>query len=203
MNPNMWNIKEILSIPTGNSGAKPNNRNGATSDYSSLTDSQFVFGSQFWPENSQGMSQEMSYSSRTSQQSSQETSEPKISSNYHTKPLLFAGDSRDKSRMGTNVTSGNTISILDRFEEDRKKAKEKSESEIWAKEFQHFRETLNHMKLSISGTESNTMIFKSVLSEGLENFGKTLQQSLSTLQDGIVLQYETMLNKVSSQKQML
>lgn len=54
------------------SGGKTIDRNGATSGYSSFTDSQIFFGSQFWPENSQGLSQDMSVSSRTSQQSSQE-----------------------------------------------------------------------------------------------------------------------------------
>lgn len=52
-------------------GDKTINRNVATSGYSSFTDSQFVFGSQFWPENSQGTSQDMSLSSMTSQQSSE------------------------------------------------------------------------------------------------------------------------------------
>lgn len=47
------------------------NRNVATSGYSSFTDSQFFFGSQFWPENSQGTSQDMSLSSMASQQSSE------------------------------------------------------------------------------------------------------------------------------------
>lgn len=53
-------------------GTKQIYRNVATSGYSSFTDSQLFFGSQFWPENSQGVSQDMSVSSRNSQQSSQE-----------------------------------------------------------------------------------------------------------------------------------
>ncbi|XP_042367208.1 interactor of HORMAD1 protein 1 [Plectropomus leopardus] len=61
----MRSIKEMLSIPTGS-------RNVSTSGYSSFTDSQVFFGSQFWQENSQGNSQDMSMSSRASQQSSQE-----------------------------------------------------------------------------------------------------------------------------------
>ncbi len=38
-----------------------------TSDYSSLSDSQFLLGSQMWPDNSQGFTQEMSEHSRGSQ----------------------------------------------------------------------------------------------------------------------------------------
>lgn len=50
---------------------QPFKRNVTTSGYSSFTDSQFFFGSQFWPENSQGTSQDMSLSSMNSQQSSE------------------------------------------------------------------------------------------------------------------------------------
>jgi len=51
-------------------GIKPGK--GPTSDYSSLTDSQFLLGSQMWPDNSQGFTQEMSGQSRGSQHTSQE-----------------------------------------------------------------------------------------------------------------------------------
>lgn len=47
-------------------------RTGASSDYSSLTDSQFLLGSQFWPESSQALSQDVSFSSRSTKQNSEE-----------------------------------------------------------------------------------------------------------------------------------
>lgn len=43
----------------------------AASSGGAYTDTQFFFGSQFWPENSQGNSQDVSLSSRNSQQSSE------------------------------------------------------------------------------------------------------------------------------------
>lgn len=43
----------------------------ATNSYCNFTDAQFFFGSQFWPENSQSVSQDVSLSSRNSQQSSE------------------------------------------------------------------------------------------------------------------------------------
>lgn len=42
----------------------------APNSYCSFTDAQFFYGSQFWPENSQSTSQDVSLSSRNSQQSS-------------------------------------------------------------------------------------------------------------------------------------
>ncbi|XP_044031475.1 interactor of HORMAD1 protein 1 isoform X2 [Siniperca chuatsi] len=160
----MRNIKEMLSIPTGS-------RNVATSGYSSFTDSQFFFGSQFWPENSQGVSQDMSVSSRTSQQSSQE----------------------DKSK---------TFGILDKFEEDKKRAKEKTDSNILAKECHHFRETLNNIQQLVAGTERNTAVCQTVL-EKFDHFVSTLQNNLNSLQSDISQQFESLLNKVNSQKEMM
>lgn len=43
-------------------------KNCANSDYSSLTDSQYLSGSQFWLENSQSFSQDISGQSRASQE---------------------------------------------------------------------------------------------------------------------------------------
>ncbi|XP_030274998.1 interactor of HORMAD1 protein 1 [Sparus aurata] len=179
----MRNIKEMLSIPTGS-------RNGATSGFSSFTDSQIFFGSQFWPENSQGLSQDMSVSSRTSQQSSQEGSVIKVLSSYHTKPLLF-GDLKDKSK---------GFGLLDKFEEDKKRAKEKADSVILAKECQHFRETLNSIQQLVAGTERNTAVCQIVLDK-FDNFASTLQNSLNSLQNDVSQQLETLLSKVNSQKE--
>ncbi|XP_056242551.1 interactor of HORMAD1 protein 1 [Seriola aureovittata] len=179
------NIKEMLSIPTGS-------RNMATCGFSSLTDSQLFFGSQFWPENSQGASQDMSLSSRTSQQSSQEGSDPKFSNNYHTKPLLL-GELKDKTR---------GFGILDKFEEDRKKAKEKNDSDLFAKECQHTRETLNNIQQLVTGVDRNMAVYQTVL-EKFDNFASTLQNNLNDLQSDISQQFETLVNKVNSHKEVM
>ncbi|XP_054473674.1 interactor of HORMAD1 protein 1 [Anoplopoma fimbria] len=179
------NIKEMLSLTAGS-------RHGATSGYSSFTDSQLFFGSQFWPDNSQGMSQDMSLSSRTSQQSSQEGSDPKFASSYHTKPFLF-GELKDKSK---------AFGLLDKFEEDKKRAKEKTDSDILAKEFNHFREALNNIQQLVAGTERNTAVCQTVIKK-FDNFASTLQNNFSSLQSDISQQFETLLNKVNSQKDMI
>lgn len=50
-----------------------------------------------------------------------QASDPKFSSNYRTKPLLF-GELKGKTR---------PYGILDKFEEDRKKAKENNDRYMW------------------------------------------------------------------------
>ncbi|XP_071351040.1 interactor of HORMAD1 protein 1 [Trachinotus anak] len=182
---NLRNIKEMLNIPTAS-------RNVATCGYSSLTDSQLFFGSQFWPENSQGTSQDMSLSSRNSQQSSQEGSDPKFTNSYHTKPLLF-GELKDKTR---------GFGILDKFEVDRKKAKEKNDSDLFTKECQHTRETLNNIQQLVAGAERNMGVCQTVL-EKFDNFASTLQNNLNDLQSDISQQFETLVNKVNSHKEVM
>ncbi|XP_018541306.1 interactor of HORMAD1 protein 1 [Lates calcarifer] len=179
------NIKDMLSIP-------PGSRNVSTSGYSSFTDSQLFFGSQFWPENSQGTSQDMSMSSRTSQQSSQEGSDPKMSNSYHTKPLLF-GDLKDKTR---------AFGILDKFEDDRKKAKEKNVSDLLVKECQLTRETLSNIQQLVTGTEKNMAVCQTVL-EKFDSFALTLQNNLKGLQRDISQQFETLVNKVNSHEEVI
>ncbi|XP_029007721.1 interactor of HORMAD1 protein 1 isoform X2 [Betta splendens] len=172
------NIKDILSIPTGS-------RNVATSGYSSFADSQFFLGSQFWPENFQGTSQDMSLS----QQSSLEGSEPKFSNSYHTKPLLF-GELKDKTR---------TFGILDKFEENRKKAKEKHDTDVLAADCHDIRETLKNIQQVVADTEKNTTVCQTVL-ERFDSFASTLKNNLNGLQSDISRQFETLLNEVNSQK---
>ncbi|XP_040889427.1 interactor of HORMAD1 protein 1 [Toxotes jaculatrix] len=108
----------------------------------------------------------MSLSSRTSQQSSQEGSDPRFLSCYQTKPLLF-GELKDKTR---------PFGILDKFEEDRKKAKEKNDSDLFTKEYQHTRETLNNIQQLVDGTERNMAVCQTIL-EKFDSFASTRKSS--------------------------
>ncbi|XP_058486498.1 interactor of HORMAD1 protein 1 [Solea solea] len=167
------NIKEILSIPAGSSGEKTMKRNMSTSGYSSFTDSQLLFGSQFWHENSQSTSQSLS-------SSSQEGSDPKFTNSYHTKPLLF-GELKGKTR---------ALGILEKFEEDRKREKEHNESELLAKERQHTREILNNIQQLVTCAEKNTAVCQTVL--------VALEKNLSGLQSDISQHFKTVVDQVSS-----
>nr|XP_057932623.1 interactor of HORMAD1 protein 1 isoform X1 [Doryrhamphus excisus] len=179
------NIKEMLSMPAAGS------RSGAANGATNFTDSQFFFGSQFWRENSQGLSQEMSLSSRNSQQSSTEGSDPKFLTSYRSKPLLF-GDPKDKHK---------AFGLLDTFEEEKKKAKEKNDSQMLAKECLHIRETLNKIQQLMVGSDENTSECQTILQK-LSNLSSTLQ-NMSSIQSDILQQFEALLNMVNSQKEMM
>lgn len=171
------NFKDILSIPTGS-------RNASSS---SLTDSQ----SQLWPENSQGASQDFCFSSRNVQQGSQEVCDQTVLSTYLAKPLLF-GDLKDKTRSAW---------VLDKFEVDKKKAKEKTEGELLMKECQTIRETLSNIQ-QLVGAEQNAAVCQTVL-EKFDNFASTLQNNLNRLQSEISQQFDTVVNKVTLQREMM
>ncbi|NXK74385.1 IHO1 protein, partial [Amazona guildingii] len=87
MKPNVWNIKEMLSTPTATGSNKFSIRSSAPSDYSSLSDSQLLFGSQFYPENVQSTAPLLELDMQLGQHNSQ-NSEPSIFTKYQTKPQL-------------------------------------------------------------------------------------------------------------------
>ncbi|NWX93612.1 IHO1 protein, partial [Nothoprocta pentlandii] len=62
-------------------------RGSAHSDYSSLSDSQLLFGSQFCPENTQAATAPLELGTQLGPQNSQD-SEPSIFTKYQTKPQL-------------------------------------------------------------------------------------------------------------------
>ncbi|XP_057702740.1 interactor of HORMAD1 protein 1 [Corythoichthys intestinalis] len=170
------NIKELLNKPsTGSRYAGTN-----------FTDSQFSFGSQFWRENSQWNSPEMSLLTRSSQHSSQEFSDPKISTRYRSKPLLF-GDPKDKE------------TLLDTFEEAKKKAKERYDSDMIARECLQIREAMTKIQQLVSSTEENATVCQTSL-QMLSNLSSTLQIVHSS-QSNISQQFEMLLNTVSFQKE--
>ncbi|XP_067229936.1 interactor of HORMAD1 protein 1 [Chanodichthys erythropterus] len=187
MKPNVWNIKEMLNIPATSGGIKSGKGPG-TSDYSSLTDSQFLLGSQMWPDNSQGFTQEMSGQSRGSQHASQEMKEMTVSSSYSSKPFLFGGDGKI-----LNFTGGKSVGMLDRFEEEKRKAKEKYEREILTNGILQLQESLENTKETLlNSIDGSSDITRKVLVERMDNFSKTIEGYLNTVKEGITCQFETM-----------
>ncbi|KFP83483.1 Coiled-coil domain-containing protein 36, partial [Apaloderma vittatum] len=87
MNFNIWNIKEMLNMPITAGPTKFSTRSSAPSDYSSLSDSQLLFGSQVCPENAQSVATPLELGTHLGQHNSQD-SEPSIFTKYQTKPQL-------------------------------------------------------------------------------------------------------------------
>ncbi|XP_063152630.1 interactor of HORMAD1 protein 1 [Candoia aspera] len=127
MNLNLWNTKDLFMTPPKMGSHKSSGWNSAPSDHNSMSDSQFLFGSQFCPENSQCASAPVELSiqqrqDRGSQQNSQEN-DRSIFAKYQSKPQLFGRE--EKENVSINNLAGRFKGVLEQFEENKKKIKEK------------------------------------------------------------------------------
>ncbi|XP_028826220.1 interactor of HORMAD1 protein 1 [Denticeps clupeoides] len=194
MKTNVWNIKEMFNIPTWSVETKTASNGGTAGDSLSLTDSQFL-GSQ----NSQSLSQDACFPFRNSRQNSQEGSELRLSTNYHTKPYLFGGEYDNQINTGSKPLIG----ILDRFEEHKNRVKEKIDSEKIILEFQQLSQTLEKAKIALDRADENRNTTNSLLEEGINSLTKTMQENMAGVQDSIMSQFQEIKANQSSQGQNL
>uniref|UniRef100_A0A8C0FU10 Uncharacterized protein n=1 Tax=Bubo bubo TaxID=30461 RepID=A0A8C0FU10_BUBBB len=97
-------------------------------DYSNLSDSQLLFGSQFCPENVQLAAAPLELGTQLGQHNSQDVSltlvhEPSIFTKYQTKPQLFDEDTKEKGSL--NFGAGRVKSVLENYEMNKNKIKDK------------------------------------------------------------------------------
>nr|XP_010976798.2 interactor of HORMAD1 protein 1 [Camelus dromedarius] len=191
MNFNVWNIKEMLSIPSGSGTTKSSNWNNNQTDYSSLSDSQFLFGSQFCPESSETLSTPLDFGvnlrhPKQSQQNSLD-SEPSIFTKYQTKPQLFGGDSKDGDLFPLPLSVGKSKGLLEQFEEKKKSAKDKCDSETLYNFISHIREGIHRLQTSVEKSEEHLSSRSQSILDSLETVAKTMQETMQAQSD-LVLQ---------------
>ncbi|KAM8867695.1 interactor of HORMAD1 protein 1 [Synchiropus picturatus] len=104
--------------------------------------------------------------------------------------MLF-GESKDKTK---------TPGFLEKFDQDKKSAKERFHSQVLANEFQQLQETLNRIQLSLSGTDANISNGK-VAQDKISNLSLTVQSSLNSLQVDVSHRFEVLLDKLNTQQQ--
>ncbi|MEE6502340.1 hypothetical protein FKM82_004489 [Ascaphus truei] len=187
MNYNVWNIKDMFSIPPGTGANRSSGRSSNPSDYSSLTDSQFLFGSQFCPDISQPTSLELpaqSKQQKNSQHNSQD-SDPSVFLKYQTKPHLYSGDFKD---MGSflHFGAGKSKGILEQFEENKKKAKEKSDNEQLNNLVSNIQENIQGLQMTFCQFEENTDLRCKTILDSVKTVSKALQDSAAS-QHGLIL----------------
>ncbi|KAJ7317143.1 hypothetical protein JRQ81_003305 [Phrynocephalus forsythii] len=193
MNLNVWNTKDLFSIPTKMGPSKSSSWTSAPSDYNSMSDSQFLFGSQFCPDNSQSASGTNEFSiqqrpEKSSQQNSQEN-EPSIFAKYQSKPQLFGSDGKDKGLL--NFPSGRFKGVLEQFEENKKKIKEKHDNEVLHTFILNTKESLQRLQSSFDKSEET---LKSIL-DGMGNLSRTVQETSQT-------HYGLVLNALKERREM-
>ncbi|KAM9098630.1 interactor of HORMAD1 protein 1 isoform 2-T2 [Sarcophilus harrisii] len=190
MNFNVWNIKEMLSVPSGPGTNKSSSWNNNVNDYSSLTDSQFLFGSQVYPENSQSLSASLDFSAplrhaKTSQQNSDD-SEPSIFTKYQAKPQLFGGNTKNGNLLPPHLPIGKSKGVLEQFEENKKRAQDKQDSEILSSFISFVRENLNQLKITLEKLDEELIKRSQTILDSVVAVIKTLQDSIQARCDLIL-----------------
>ncbi|KAM9680557.1 interactor of HORMAD1 protein 1 isoform 1-T1 [Dama dama] len=191
MNFNVWNIKDMLSIPSGSGANKSSNWNNNQTDYSSLSDSQFLFGSQFCPESSQTLSTPLDSEvhlrhPKQSQQNSLD-SEPSIFTKYQTKPQLLGGETKDGGSFPLPLSLGKPKGLLEQFEEKKKSAKDRCDSETLYNFISHIRESIHKLQTSVEESEEHLSSRSQSILDSLETVAKTWQETAKA-QSGLMLE---------------
>uniref|UniRef100_A0A8D2DEB4 Interactor of HORMAD1 1 n=1 Tax=Sciurus vulgaris TaxID=55149 RepID=A0A8D2DEB4_SCIVU len=187
MNFNVWNIKEMLSIPSDPGTTKSSNWNNNQTDYTALSDSQFLFGSQFCPENSETLSAPLDFSAhlrhpKQSQQNSLDN-EPSIFTKYQTKPQLFGGDTKDVGLFSLPLPVGKSKGLLTQFEEKNKRTKDQCDSETLYNFVSQVRDSIDRLQTSVEKSEEHLSSRNQSILDSLENVAKTLQETAQAQSD--------------------
>ncbi|XP_034287619.1 interactor of HORMAD1 protein 1 [Pantherophis guttatus] len=175
MNLNLWNTKDIFMTPTKMGSHKSSAWTSAPNEHNSMSDSQFLFGSQFCPENSQCASASVEFSipqrqDKGSQQNSQEN-DISIFAKYQSKPQLFGKE--EKENVSLNNFAGRFKGVMEQFEENKKKIKEKYDNDLLNAFVLNTKESLQKLQSSFNMLEET---LKSVLND-LGNISKTMQET--------------------------
>ncbi|XP_072203216.1 interactor of HORMAD1 protein 1 [Excalfactoria chinensis] len=176
MNFNIWNIKEMLSTPTASGPNKLFARSSAMSDYSSLSDSQVLFGSQFCPENVQSAAP-LELGMQLGQHNSQD-SETSIFTKYQAKPQLFDEDTREKGLRSFGAGQG--MRALENFKEKKNKIKDKYDREVLSTFISSINNRLQGLQAYLDKFEEEFNSRNKSISVHLETISKTLQDALQS-----------------------
>ncbi|XP_071405748.1 interactor of HORMAD1 protein 1 [Pithys albifrons albifrons] len=183
MNFNVWNIKEMLSMPTATEPGKCSLKSSTGSDYLSLSDSQVLFGSQFCLENVQSAAALL----EPGQQNSQDR-EPSIFTKYQTKPQLFDEETREKGSV--SFGTGRAKSVLENFEVTRNKIKDKYDHEVLSSFISSTKDKLQGLQTCLDKFEERSDSRHESILVHLETLSKTMEDALQS-HCGLVLKAVT------------
>ncbi|GAB1294688.1 Interactor of HORMAD1 protein 1 [Apodemus speciosus] len=157
----------MLSIPSCSGITKPSNLNNNQTDCSSLSDSQFLFGSQFCPENSETLLPSLDAGAylrhpKQTQQNSVDN-EPSIFTKYQAKPQLFGGDTKDEGFFSLPLPVGKSKGLSKQFEEKKRKVTDQSDSEMLH----------NFLQTSVEKSEEHLSSRSQSILDSVETIAKT------------------------------
>ncbi|XP_055661172.1 interactor of HORMAD1 protein 1 [Falco peregrinus] len=167
-------------------------RSSAYSDYSSLSDSQLLFGSQFCPENAQLAAAPLELGTQPGQHNSQD-SEPSIFTKYQTKPQLFDDDTKEKGLL--NFGGGRVRSVLEKFEVNKNKIKDKYDREVLST-------FISSIKDRLQGLQACLDKFGEMFDSGNKSILVHLETISQTVQDALQSHCGLVLKALTDKSQM-
>ncbi|XP_036246609.1 interactor of HORMAD1 protein 1 [Molothrus ater] len=167
-------------------------RSSTASDHSNLSDSQLLFGSQFCPENVQLAAAPLELGTQLGQQNSQD-SEPSIFTKYQTKPQLFDEETREKGSL--NFGAGRVKSVLENFEANKNKIKDKYDREVLSTFISSIKDKLQELPVCFEK-------FEEMLDSKLKSSLVGLEPLFKTLEDVLQSHYSLVLKALTEKSQM-
>ncbi|KAM3915714.1 interactor of HORMAD1 protein 1 [Leptodactylus fuscus] len=185
MNVNVWNIKDLFSVPPGAGINKTVKRNTASSNHSSQSDSQPLFSSQLCPDSSQQGPLDYNTQTKYLKNSNQNSQDSELSAyqKYQAKPPLCNIDPHEPFQPFGLVKSKD---IIEQFEESKKKAKEKHESERLNQVVTNIQETLQDLKVPFINLEETTNLRCQSILDSINAVSKAAQEKISFYYDSIL-----------------
>ncbi|XP_034631443.1 interactor of HORMAD1 protein 1 [Trachemys scripta elegans] len=119
-------------------------------------------------------------------------SEPSIFTKYQTKPQLFGGDEKEKGSFDFGV--GKLKNVLEQFEVNKKKIKDKHDSEVLSTFISSVKESVQGLQTCLDKFEESLDSRNKSILDGLEAVSKTLQETVQS-------HYESVLNALTDKSQ--
>ncbi|OXB66248.1 hypothetical protein ASZ78_000673, partial [Callipepla squamata] len=157
-------------------------RSSAPSDYSSLSDSQLLFGSQFCPENVQAAAP-LELGTQLGQHNSQD-SETSIFTKYQAKPQLFDEETREKGLL--NFSAGRGKRVLENYEVNKNKIKDKYDREVLSTFISSINNRLQELQAHLDKFEEAFSSRNKSISVHLETISMTLQDALQSHSEAVL-----------------
>ncbi|XP_019486415.1 PREDICTED: coiled-coil domain-containing protein 36 [Hipposideros armiger] len=110
-------------------------------------------------------------------------SEPSIFTKYQTKPQLFGGDTKGGGLFPLPLPAGKSKGLLEQFEEKKKRAQDKCDSEALYNFISQIRENIHKLQTSVEKSEEHFSSRSQSILDSLETVVKTLQEAAQAQSD--------------------
>ncbi|CAO2633562.1 Interactor of HORMAD1 protein 1, partial [Lemmus lemmus] len=126
--------------------------------------------------------------------------EPSIFTKYQTKPQLFGGDTKDEGLFSLPLPVGKSKGLLKQFEEKKRRATDKCDSDTLYNFISHFQEVIHKLQTSVEKSEEHLSMRSQSILDSLETIANTFQDTVRVQRD---LMFEALRDKGNMEQAIL